>query len=47
MEAINKYQNVKITLNAIKPREGGVIFARGKFKLKLFLNGLSYEPESL
>ena len=24
-----------------------VIFARGKFKFKLFLNGLWYEPETL
>ena len=26
---------------------GGVIFARSKFKFKLFLNGLWYEPETL
>ena len=46
MKAINEYQNVKITLKAIKPR-GGVIFARGKLEFKLFLNGLWYEPETL
>ena len=26
---------------------GEVIFARGKIKFKLFLNGLWYEPETL
>ena len=35
-------------LNPIKPvGGGGVIFARGKFKFKLFLNSLWYEPETL
>ena len=36
--------------NPIKPGGGereGVIFARGKLKFKLFLNGLWYEPETL
>ena len=35
--------------NPIKPGDGGrgVNFARGKFKFKLFLNGLWYEPETL
>ena len=33
-------------VNPIKPG-GGVIFARGKFKFKLFLNGLWYELETL
>ena len=36
----------------IKPEDGGggaggVIFAHSKFKFKLFLNGLWYEPENL
>ena len=31
--------------NPTKP--GGVIFASGKFKFKLFLNNLWYEPETL
>ena len=37
------------TFNPIKPggKGGGVIFARGKLKFKLFLNGLWYEPEIL
>ena len=34
-------------VNPIKPRGGGVILARGKFKLKSFLNDLWYEPETL
>ena len=33
--------------NPIKPGGMEVIFARGKFKFKLFLNGLWYEPETL
>ena len=36
-------------VNPIKPEGGGGgdIFARGKFKFNLFLNGLWYEPETL
>ena len=36
-------------LNPSKPgrRRGEVIFARGKFKFKLFLNDSRYEPETL
>ena len=36
-----------ILFNPIKPGGRGVIFASGKFKFKLFLNGLWYEPETL
>ena len=37
-----------IFINPIEPEGGGeVIFACGKFKFKLFLNGLWYEPETL
>ena len=35
-------------INPIKSEGvGGVTFARGKVKFKLFLNGLCYEPETL
>ena len=34
------------SINPIKPRGRGAIFARGKFKFKLFLNELQYEPET-
>ena len=40
-----------LNFNPVKPGgwvgRGVVIFARGKFKFKLFLNGLRYEPETL
>ena len=34
------------SINPIKPGGQGTIFARGKFKFKLFLNELQYEPET-
>ena len=37
--------SLQSALNPIKP--GGSIFASGKFKFELFLNGWWYEPETL
>ena len=44
---MQRFAEIVSDFNPIKPGGGGVIFARGKFKFKFFLNALLYEPETL